>query len=1604
MPGTYQVVLSSFSSGLIDERYADEHCPRNSCDPGLGNVIEIITGLEVIPGVDAVLESGAVIRGQLTDSQSGLPVTDYCVWIYNQLGVYATLACSDANGDFESATGLPDGNYRLSNQLKNPAYQPVNGGYIPQVWTNDGTFLACGAECDFTLGDTFTVNGTDPVEGINLAMQKAEVTLSGTLTNQHGQPLPGVAIDVLNSEGSLIDAAVWTDENGFWSKQVSAFATYYAKSIGEWAPDYQAEIWDDIPCDECDAVAVGTPIVVTDIAVSGIDIELSLLDPAMISGTVTADDGGALLQDINVCVANKADPDFEYCDVTNASGAYAIGGLLKTGDYVVYTRDVGGQAFFREMYDGLPCCDVESGTPVDLSGGNAVIDFGLAASGRIAGFVKDSTTDVGIANVLMLLLDESCATVDVVETYTDAGATLGEYSISGVPDGTYYLMAAGEYQGYINELYPDEKRVNPCVGDFPVGQAIIIENLSEVENVDFALDLGGSISGVISDVNGMLPFNRAQMRLHDADGTLIGVYGSWQTDWTPDVSYIAGGLLPGTYQVILSSSNLGLVDELYDDIPCPRFSCGNGLATEVIVGPAEHVTGIDAVLEPGSTISGNITDKASGLPLPFYSIAFYSDSGAYAGFGFSDVNGDYTTTTGFPAGGYLASNQFNTDPVAQGYLPMVYPNRTCGEPCNFLLGDEIVVDGVNPEFGIDFELETGTAISGVVTTGGGATPLANITLQLRRSTDGAIIRTVVTDGSGAYEFAGVGSGTYFIRTKNTLGYADRLHAGISCNPFCDPLTGTPIGANGFSDITGISFDLPVTPAIAGVVTDAVSTLPVAGVKVQAYDVLGTLIATATSNGAGEYLIQNLYAGNFYVKTANTAGYVDDLWNGMTCLPGCNPTLGTQVPVAATGTVSGIDLDLGSSSKVQGNVSKSAGGALSGVTVQVYSAAGALVGSSITDASGNYSVNGLSEGNYHAVTGNNFGYINKGAGGAVCQPATCVPTSTAVISIVGVNQTLVRDFVLPLGGVVSGTVTNTAAAPLPGVVVRAYNASGTQVGSATSGPAGNYSIAGLAGPVVYLRTTNTAGYQNQRYNGLPCGSTCNVLTGTSVAVSAGVTASGKNFSLALGGSIAGVVKTTSAAPIANVQVQALDALSGVLAGYAVSGPTGAFTVAGLPDGDYRLKTVNSAGYIDRVRGGDHCSPEPCALASGTVTNVASANITGQDITLSLGGAISGVVTTPQEGGLPPIPLPLGTAWIYSETGQLVKQGGIFNGSFFVNGLANGIYHMVVTNGSGLVDQLWEGLPCLSGSCDVTLGAEIVVASAEATFGSSAPLGGVAGGDIGSDQLNFSLDKGYRISGTLKFGTTPIASTKVYFFDAAGKPAGEATTNGLGEFTLDSGLPNGSYFAATSRAARPEDTPDQAADAEDGAVDGLTDEIYDGFACSGVCAPSVDSGIGTPIVIDGADETGIDIVLSAAPGITLEKHTNGVDADTPDGGEAPEIAVGATVNWTYEVTNSGGYDLVNIVVVDNPAVTITCGFSSLAVGESDTCTASGVAQDLSSGGIIGNCSGRPNSHLFQNTATVTAETADVGAVMDEDTSHYCNPDVERPDLIFSDSFEN
>jgi hypothetical protein len=119
---------------------------------------------------------------------------------------------------------------------------------------------------------------------------------------------------------------------------------------------------------------------------------------------------------------------------------------------------------------------------------------------------------------------------------------------------------------------------------------------------------------------------------------------------------------------------------------------------------------------------------------------------------------------------------------------------------------------------------------------------------------------------------------------------------------------------------------------------------------------------------------------------------------------------------------------------------------------------------------------------------------------------------------------------------------------------------------------------------------------------------------------------------------------------------------------------------------------------------------------------------------------------------------------------------------------------------------------------------------------------------------------------------------------------------------------------------------------------------------------------------------------APAITIEKATNGQDADVPTG---PVVPAGSTVNFTYLVTNTGNVALTNVVVTDDQGVAVSCPLTTLPVGpgnNSMTCTGSTIA----------------TAGQYANVGRACGDGAGQN-VCDEDPSHHfgANPiiDIEK-----------
>ena len=163
---------------------------------------------------------------------------------------------------------------------------------------------------------------------------------------------------------------------------------------------------------------------------------------------------------------------------------------------------------------------------------------------------------------------------------------------------------------------------------------------------------------------------------------------------------------------------------------------------------------------------------------------------------------------------------------------------------------------------------------------------------------------------------------------------------------------------------------------------------------------------------------------------------------------------------------------------------------------------------------------------------------------------------------------------------------------------------------------------------------------------------------------------------------------------------------------------------------------------------------------------------------------------------------------------------------------------------------------------------------------------------------------------------VSGVTVRLLDSVGTTLQTTTTNEDGEyfFLVSPGSYRVQFVAPAQRAftTRSVGIPSLDSDAD---AAGLTDLITIGAAED---QPNIDAGL---------------IEFIAAPDISIQTSTNGVDSDDAPG---EELTVGRTATISYVVSNAGNTVFTDVVVTDDLFGAIACPQETLGVGESITCT--------------------------------------------------------------------
>ncbi len=592
-------------------------------------------------------------------------------------------------------------------------------------------------------------------------------TISGTISAAgSGLPLSGIDLDAFDAAtgASVAITGGKSVAGGSYTFTLPGPGTYIVRADPNALQGYAAQYYNG-----SFLKSTAQPIVVgPGAAIAGINFSLGT--GVSITGTITS--GGLPLDamDIDVYAANG---EFlgAYPGKTIADGSYEVGALPPGTYYLRADPNIllDTQLYVRAYFGGGP--DRLTSTPIVVGSLPVTgINIDLTAGGTIRGTVTDASTGAPLSGFDLDVFDLLGNRVKLPGK-TDIN---GAFELGAVAPGTYLVRVDPSLlQGYERMYYPG---VAAEADAAPVGVATGARTL----NVDFAIGLGGTISGTIVEAAGGTPLLAIDLDLYSSTLKFMATYTA-KSDLTG--AYQLGPLAPGTYYVRADPSALQGYAQQYH---AGRVDIN--LADPIVVTAGADTPGINFALIPASSISGTITASLA-TPLAGIDLDLLDATGLRLRKGATTaIDGSYTIDS-LSAGSYIV----RADPsVAQGLARVYYNGKVTSTNADVLA----ITAGVNT-VGIDFVLPAAASISGTVRTGDGA-PLPQVAIELyhvQGLTQSLVDKGATTDLNGTFTVESLPPADYIVHAVPDPLLSAPLYHGDTVDPLLATVVTVAAGQN-----------------------------------------------------------------------------------------------------------------------------------------------------------------------------------------------------------------------------------------------------------------------------------------------------------------------------------------------------------------------------------------------------------------------------------------------------------------------------------------------------------------------------------------------------------------------------------------------------------------------------------------------------------------------------------------------------------------------------------------------------------------------------------------------------------------------------------------
>lgn len=809
-----------------------------------------------------------------------------------------------------------------------------------------------------------------------------------------------------------------------------------------------------------------------------------------ISGKITSAANGLPISGMSVAALDENNNWVGWTD-TDANGDYVLAGLAY-GDYRIIACaecNPGTNAFVNTYYHGE--YTFESATVITLSEGNnqAGINIALPLGNTIRGTVTDNNSVAlqGITIGAVVWDDASGQWTWFKSIDTDSN---GDYQLTGLLDGDYYVQACPECSGkyYLGEYYDGKKNIEDA-------QSFHLVNQTTQQDVDFTLESAAILTGHVADSSGTALANVPVSADNLGDGSNFNAWSDNNGNYSLNVA-------PGTYHVHTQLNwngdytDINLVDQYYNNHD------SNDDSDTVSLTAGITTPNIDFTLHSGNTITGTVTDTAE-TPQPLQDIQVMAldwQSGNWIKTVTTDADGNYTMT-GLGNGDYRI--QACPECSQQYYIGRYYANTS-----NYDAATALSLSGSIPTSGINFTLDPAAIITGHVADSDG-NALTNVPVSADNLDDGSNFNAW-SDNKGNYSL-NVEPGRYHVHTQlnwngehNAINLVDQYynhHASVDESDTLDLTVNTTT--------PNIDFSLQPGNTITGTVTDtAEPPVSLKDIRVAAirWDT-GEWLKDVLTDDSGAYTLTGLPDGDYRIQACPECSqqpYLSRYYNNTE-----NYDAATPLSLSGSGTDSGIDFTLNPAALISGKITSSSdGSAIANVPIQAENSQTGEGFGTWSDENGDYTIN-VKPGNYRLRTAvewngelDSKNYVNQ-----IYDHALNFEEAPLINAVLGTPQTG-YDFALEQGGILSGTITGGDGAPLADATVMAIAADGSRrsYGSQPTGSDGVYTLRGLPAGNYILRAMHEG---NQA---LYFGGSANWNTNNLVTVAAGETTGNKDFVL------------------------------------------------------------------------------------------------------------------------------------------------------------------------------------------------------------------------------------------------------------------------------------------------------------------------------------------------------------------------------------------------------------------------------------------------------------------------------------------------------------